>query len=47
MNASTVWKYSQAPTHVARAATGIDFAYRQVGNRGPRTPAYGRDHPNR
>ena len=34
MNASTVWKYSEAPTRVAHAATGIDFAYRQVGNRG-------------
>jgi pimeloyl-ACP methyl ester carboxylesterase len=27
-------RYSQTPTHVVRAASGIDFAYRRVGNRG-------------
>jgi pimeloyl-ACP methyl ester carboxylesterase len=27
-------RYSQAPTHVVRAASDIDFAYRRVGNRG-------------
>ena len=34
MNTPTMETYSQAPTHVVRAASGIDFAYRRVGNRG-------------
>jgi pimeloyl-ACP methyl ester carboxylesterase len=34
MNTPTMLTYSQAPTDVVRAASGIDFAYRRVGNRG-------------
>jgi pimeloyl-ACP methyl ester carboxylesterase len=34
MNTPTMETYSQTATHVVRAATGIDFAYRRVGNRG-------------
>jgi pimeloyl-ACP methyl ester carboxylesterase len=34
MNTPTIRTYSQAPTDVVRAANGIDFAYRRVGNRG-------------
>jgi pimeloyl-ACP methyl ester carboxylesterase len=34
MNTPTPQTYSQTPTDVARAANGIDFAYRRVGNRG-------------
>jgi pimeloyl-ACP methyl ester carboxylesterase len=34
MSTPTVQTYSQTPTDVARAASGIDFAYRRVGNRG-------------
>jgi pimeloyl-ACP methyl ester carboxylesterase len=34
MNTPTVQTYSQTPTHVVRAASGIDFAYRRMGNRG-------------
>ena len=34
MNTPTTQTYSQTPTEVVRAASGIDFAYRQVGNRG-------------
>jgi pimeloyl-ACP methyl ester carboxylesterase len=34
MNTPTMRTYSQTPTDVVRAANGIDFAYRRVGNRG-------------
>jgi pimeloyl-ACP methyl ester carboxylesterase len=34
MNASPVWAYWATPTHIVRAATGIEFAYRRVGNPG-------------
>jgi pimeloyl-ACP methyl ester carboxylesterase len=34
MNTPTMRTYSQTPTDVVRAASGIDFAYRRVGNRG-------------
>ena len=34
MNTATMRTYSQTPTDVVRAASGIDFAYRRVGNRG-------------
>jgi pimeloyl-ACP methyl ester carboxylesterase len=34
MNTPTMRTYSQAPTDVVRAASGIDFAYRRVGDRG-------------
>ena len=34
MNTPTIETYSQTPTHAVRAASGIDFAYRRVGNRG-------------
>jgi pimeloyl-ACP methyl ester carboxylesterase len=34
MNTPTPQTYSQTPTDVVRAANGIDFAYRRVGNRG-------------
>jgi pimeloyl-ACP methyl ester carboxylesterase len=34
MNTPTVRTYSQTPTDVVRAASGIDFAYRRVDNRG-------------
>ncbi len=34
MNAPTMRTYSLTPTDVVRAASGIDFAYRRVGNRG-------------
>jgi pimeloyl-ACP methyl ester carboxylesterase len=34
MNTPTMQTYSQTPTEVVRAANGIDFAYRRVGNRG-------------
>jgi pimeloyl-ACP methyl ester carboxylesterase len=34
MNTATWRTYSQTPTDVVRAASGIDFAYRRVGNRG-------------
>jgi pimeloyl-ACP methyl ester carboxylesterase len=34
MNTPTTRTYSQTPTDVVRAASGIDFAYRRVGNRG-------------
>jgi pimeloyl-ACP methyl ester carboxylesterase len=34
METSTSWTYAQTPTHLVRAANGIDFAYRRVGNRG-------------
>ena len=34
MNTPTMHTYFQTPTDVVRAARGIDFAYRQVGNRG-------------
>ena len=33
MNTPTMRTYSQTPTDVVRAASGIDFAYRRVGNR--------------
>jgi pimeloyl-ACP methyl ester carboxylesterase len=33
MNTATMRTYSQTPTDVVRAANGIDFAYRRVGNR--------------
>jgi pimeloyl-ACP methyl ester carboxylesterase len=33
VNAPTIRTYSQTPTDVVRAASGIDFAYRRVGNR--------------
>jgi pimeloyl-ACP methyl ester carboxylesterase len=34
MNTPTMRTYSPTPTDVVRAASGIDFAYRRVGNRG-------------
>jgi pimeloyl-ACP methyl ester carboxylesterase len=34
MNTPTVRTYSQAPTDSVRTASGIDFVYRRVGNRG-------------
>jgi pimeloyl-ACP methyl ester carboxylesterase len=34
MNTPSMRTYSQTPTDVVRAASGIDFAYRRVGNRG-------------
>src|ERR1700723_341709 len=34
MNTSTIRTYSQAPTDVVRTASGIDVAYRRVGDRG-------------
>src|ERR1700739_2152699 len=34
MKTPTVQTYSQTPTDVVRVASGIDFAYRRVGNRG-------------
>src|SRR5271170_99332 len=34
MNTPTMRTYSQTPTDVVRAASGIDFAYRRVGSRG-------------
>ena len=34
MTTPTMHTYSQTPTDVVRAASGIDFAYRRVGNRG-------------
>jgi pimeloyl-ACP methyl ester carboxylesterase len=34
MSTPTLQAYSQTPTRVVRAASGIDFAYRRVGNRG-------------
>jgi pimeloyl-ACP methyl ester carboxylesterase len=34
MNTATMRTYSQTPTDVVRAASGIDFTYRRVGNRG-------------
>src|ERR1700757_300062 len=34
MNTPTMQTYSQTPIDVVRAANGIDFAYRRVGNRG-------------
>jgi pimeloyl-ACP methyl ester carboxylesterase len=34
MNTPTMRTYSQTPTDVVRAASGIDFAYRRLGNRG-------------
>jgi pimeloyl-ACP methyl ester carboxylesterase len=34
MNTPTMHTYSQTPTDVVRSASGIDFAYRRVGNRG-------------
>jgi pimeloyl-ACP methyl ester carboxylesterase len=34
MKMPTTQTYSQTPTDVVRAANGIDFAYRRVGNRG-------------
>jgi pimeloyl-ACP methyl ester carboxylesterase len=34
MNTPTMRTYSQTPTDVVCAASGIDFAYRRVGNRG-------------
>lgn len=34
MSTPTMQTYSQTPTDIVRAATGIDFAYRQVGDRG-------------
>jgi pimeloyl-ACP methyl ester carboxylesterase len=34
MNTPTMQTYSQTPTHVVHAASGIDFAYRRVGKRG-------------
>jgi pimeloyl-ACP methyl ester carboxylesterase len=34
MNTPTMPRYSLTPTDVVRAASGIDFAYRRVGNRG-------------
>ena len=34
MNTPTMRTYPQTPTDVVRAASGIDFAYRRVGNRG-------------
>lgn len=34
MSTSTRHAYSQAPTEVVRAANGVDFAYRRVGNPG-------------
>src|ERR1700738_3932235 len=34
MNTPTMQAYSQTPTEVVCAPSGIDFAYRRVGNRG-------------
>ena len=34
MGTSTTQTYSQTPTEVARAANGVDFAYRRMGTRG-------------
>src|ERR1700720_728705 len=34
MRTPTMQTYSQTPTHVVRAPSGISFAYRRVGNRG-------------
>ena len=34
MSTPTMQAYSQTPTEVVRAANGIDFAFRRVGNRG-------------
>jgi pimeloyl-ACP methyl ester carboxylesterase len=34
MSTPTIQTYSETPTHVVRAASGIDFAYRRVGDRG-------------
>jgi pimeloyl-ACP methyl ester carboxylesterase len=34
MNTPSMHTYSQAPSDVVRVASGIDFAYRRVGNRG-------------
>ena len=34
MNTPTMQTYSRTPTHVVRSASGIDFAYRRLGNRG-------------
>ena len=34
MNTPTMHTYSQTPTDVVRSPSGIDFAYRRVGNRG-------------
>src|SRR5271168_983311 len=34
MKIPTTQTYSQTPTDVVRAANGVDFAYRRVGNRG-------------
>src|ERR1700722_17640497 len=37
MNTPTTQMYTHTPTQVVRAASGIDFGYRQVGNRGGTT----------
>ena len=37
MNTPTTQMYTHTPTEVVRAASGIDFGYRRVGNRGGTT----------
>src|SRR5260370_37690135 len=37
MNTPTIQMYTHTPTEVVRAASGIDFGYRRVGNRGGTT----------
>jgi pimeloyl-ACP methyl ester carboxylesterase len=34
MNTSPIWSYSQTPTRLVRTATGVEFAYRRVGDQG-------------